>query len=120
MNLQLVYAIALLCCSNVFMTLAWYYHLSNDSLSKKPWFIAAVVSWFIALAEYMLQVPGNRLGERSGLNLGQLKVIQEVITLAVFVPVAILVLKFKPDRNFLYAACCMVGAVFFVMRSKPA
>ena len=78
------------------------------------------MSWGIALFEYLLQVPGNRLGAKAGLNLGQLKVIQEVITLAVFVPVAILVLKFKPDRNFLYAACCMVGAVFFVMRAKPA
>lgn len=120
MNVQLVSAIALLCCSNVFMTLAWYYHLSNDTLSKKPWFIAALVSWGIALCEYLLQVPGNRLGEKSGLNLGQLKVMQEVITLAVFVPVAVYALNFKPDRNFAYAALCMVGAVFFVMRAKPA
>ena len=120
MNLPLLATIVLLACSNVFMTLAWYYHLNNDALSRRPWFIAAIVSWGIALFEYLLQVPGNRFGKEAGLNLGQLKVMQEVITLAVFVPVAIYALNFRPDRNFVYAGLCMVGAVFFVMRARPA
>ena len=120
MNPQLLVSIGLLCCSNVFMTLAWYYHLTNPSMSRRPWFVAALLSWLIASCEYLLQVPGNRIGEKAGLSLGQLKIMQEVITLAVFVPVAIVLLKAKLDRNYAYAALCMVGAVFFVMRGKPA
>lgn len=119
MNVHLLLTIALLACSNVFMTLAWYYHLTNKALESRPWFIAAIFSWLIAFFEYLLQVPGNRLGKEAGLSLGQLKILQEVITLAVFVPVAIFMLNAKLDRNYIYAALCMVGAVFFVMRSKP-
>lgn len=120
LNVPMLLTIVLLACSNVFMTLAWYYHLTNKSLHGKHWAIAALISWGIALFEYLLQVPANRIGqEQAKLSLGQLKILQEVITLAVFVPVAIFLLKAKLDRNYAYAACCMVGAVFFVMRSKP-
>ena len=120
MNAPLLITIALLACSNVFMTLAWYYHLTNKTLHGKHWAIAALVSWGIALLEYLIQVPANRIGtDRAGLSLGQLKILQEIITLAVFVPVAIFLLKAKLDRNYAYAGMCMVGAVFFVMRSKP-
>jgi uncharacterized protein len=109
-------ATLLLIASNVFMTFAWYAHLRN--LSQRPWFVAAIVSWGIAFFEYLLQVPANRIGHTE-LQLGQLKIMQEVITLAIFVPVAVFVLRAKLDRNYAYAGCCMVGAVFFVMRSKP-
>lgn len=120
MTFHLITTIVLLACSNVFMTLAWYYHLTNKSLYGKSWFVAALFSWGIALFEYLIQVPANRIGqEKAMLSLGQLKILQEIITLAVFVPVAILLLKAKLDRNYAYAALCMVGAVFFVMRSKP-
>lgn len=120
MSFHLLLTIVLLACSNVFMTLAWYYHLTNKSLHGKSWFIAALISWGIALFEYLIQVPANRIGQdKAGLSLGQLKIIQEIITLAVFVPVAIFLLKAKLDRNYVYAAICMVGSVFFVMRSKP-
>lgn len=120
MNGPLIATIVLLACSNVFMTLAWYYHLSNETIHGKHWAIAALTSWGIALFEYLIQVPANRIGtDRAGLSLGQLKILQEVITLAVFVPVAIFLLKAKLDRNYAYASLCMVGAVFFVMRSKP-
>ena len=120
MNAPLLITIALLACSNVFMTLAWYYHLTNKTLHGKHWAIAALVSWGIALLEYLIQVPANRIGtDRAGLSLGQLKILQEIITLAVFVPVAIFLLKAKLDRNYAYAALCIVGAAFFVMRSKP-
>jgi uncharacterized protein (DUF486 family) len=120
MNLHLITTLVLLACSNVFMTLAWYYHLTNKSLHGKSWFVAALISWGIALFEYLIQVPANRIGQdKAGLSLGQLKILQEVITLAVFVPVAIFLLKAKLDRNYVYASFCMVGAVFFVMRSKP-
>ena len=120
MNFPLIATIFLLACSNVFMTLAWYYHLTNKSLHSKHWVVAALISWGIALFEYLIQVPANRIGqERAALSLGQLKILQEVITLAVFVPVAIFLLNAKLDRNYFYAAACMVGAVFFVMRSKP-
>jgi uncharacterized protein len=118
--MHLAITIVLLACSNVFMTLAWYYHLSNKTLHGKHWFVAAVVSWGIAFFEYLIQVPANRIGqERAGLTIAQLKIVQEVITLAVFVPVAIFMLNAKIDRNYIYAGLCMVGAVFFVMRTKP-
>lgn len=120
MNSHLLFTIFLLACSNVFMTLAWYYHLTNKSLHGKSWFVAALISWGIALFEYLIQVPANRIGQdKAGLSLGQLKIMQEIITLAVFVPVAIFLLNAKLDRNYFYASICMVGAVFFVMRSKP-
>jgi uncharacterized protein (DUF486 family) len=107
--------IGLLCCSNVFMTFAWYGHLKN--LSQKPWIIAALVSWGIALFEYLLQVPANRIGHQV-MNVGQLKIIQEVITLAVFVPFSILYLKEKPTLDYLWAGLCILGAVFFLFRRK--
>ena len=105
--------ILLLICSNVFMTFAWYAHLRN--LSGKPWIIAALISWGIALFEYLLQVPANRIGHTQ-LNLGQLKVLQEVITLTVFVPFAWLYMKEPLRWNYLWAGLCLVGAVFFMFR----
>lgn len=107
--------ILLLVCSNVFMTFAWYAHLKN--LADKPWLIAALVSWGIALFEYLLQVPANRIGHEV-MNVGQLKIMQEVITLAVFVPFAIFYMKEKPTLDFLWAGLCLLGAVFFMFRSK--
>jgi uncharacterized protein len=105
--------ILLLCASNVFMTFAWYAHLRN--LSGKPWYIAALASWGIALFEYLLQVPANRIGHRT-LDLGQLKMLQEVITLSVFVPFAWLYMKEPLRWNYLWAALCMCGAVFFIFK----
>ena len=106
--------ILLLMASNVFMTLAWYAHLKE--LSHKPWIIAALASWGIALFEYLLQVPANRIGH-SQLSIGQLKILQEVITLSVFVPIATLYLGEPPRLDYLWAALCLCGAVFFVFRS---
>ena len=109
-------SILLLLASNVFMTFAWYGHLKN--LATAPWYIAAFVSWGIALAEYLLQVPANRIGyQQAGFSVGQLKIIQEVITLAVFVPFAMLYLKEPLKLDYLWAALCMMGAVYFVFRS---
>jgi uncharacterized protein (DUF486 family) len=104
----------LLVCSNVFMTFAWYGHLKN--LSTAPWYVAAVVSWGIALFEYLLQVPGNRIGYQM-LSVGQLKIMQEVITLTVFVPFSMLYLHAPFKLDYLWAALCMVGAVYFVFRA---
>ncbi len=106
--------IALLTLSNIFMTFAWYAHLRN--LRDKPWFIAAIASWGIALFEYLLQVPANRIGS-SVLRLDQLKLIQEVITLSVFVPFAIFYMHQPIRLNFLWAAFCLAGAVFFIFRT---
>ncbi len=109
-------AAGLLIASNVFMTLAWYGHLKN--LAASPWYVAALVSWGIALAEYLLQVPGNRIGyQQAGLSVGQLKIMQEVITLSVFVPFAVFYLKEPLKLDYLWAALCMMGAVYFVFRS---
>jgi uncharacterized protein (DUF486 family) len=105
--------VLLLCCSNVFMTFAWYAHLKE--LGQKPWFIAALVSWGIAFFEYMLQVPGNRIGYQV-LSVAQLKIMQEVITLSVFVPFAVLYLKEPLKLDYLWAALCMLGAVYFMFR----
>ena len=105
--------ILLLCASNVFMTFAWYAHLRN--LSQRPWYIAAIASWGIALFEYLLQVPANRIGHRT-MDLGQLKMLQEVITLSVFVPFAWLYMKEPLRLNYLWAALCLCGAVFFIFR----
>jgi uncharacterized protein len=107
--------IVLLCLSNVFMTFAWYAHLKN--MGDKPWIIAALVSWGIALFEYLLQVPANRIGF-TVMSVGQLKILQEVITLAVFAPFAIYYLKEPLKLDFLWAALCMLGAVYFMFRSK--
>ncbi|MCA9066819.1 MAG: DMT family protein, partial [Planctomycetaceae bacterium] len=103
----------LLTCSNVFMTIAWYGHLKN--FHGRPWWIAALVSWGIALAEYLIQVPANRIGHEV-MNVGQLKILQEIITLSVFFPFAWLYLKEKPSMDFLYAGLCLLGAAFFVFR----
>jgi uncharacterized protein (DUF486 family) len=103
----------LLVCSNVFMTFAWYAHLRN--LAERPWWIAAVVSWGIALFEYVLQVPANRIGY-TVLSLAQLKILQEVITLAVFVPFAMVYMREPLKLDYLWAALCLVGAVYFVFR----
>jgi uncharacterized protein (DUF486 family) len=110
---QIMTAAGLLVVSNVFMTIAWYGHLKN--LADKPWIIAALVSWGIALFEYLVQVPANRIGHEV-LNVGQLKIMQEVITLTVFVPFAALYLKEPLRMDYLWAALCMVGAVFFMFR----
>ena len=104
----------LLVCSNLFMTFAWYAHLRD--LSAKPWYIAAAVSWGIALFEYLLQVPANRIGYTS-LNLSQLKILQEVITLSVFVPFAVLYMKHPIKLDFLWAGICLMGAVYFMFRT---
>jgi uncharacterized protein (DUF486 family) len=112
-----VRTVGLLVLSNVFMTFAWYAHLKN--LSDKPWYIAALLSWGIALFEYLLQVPANRIGYTT-MSLGQLKIIQEAITLAVFVPFAVLYMKQPLRLDFLWAALCICGAVYFVFRGHPA
>lgn len=106
--------ILLLVASNVFMTFAWYAHLKN--LNEKPWYIAALLSWGIALFEYMLQVPANRIGY-TALTLSQLKIMQEVITLLVFVPFAVYYMHQPMKLDFLWAALCLIGAVYFVFRS---
>lgn len=108
--------ILLLIASNVFMTIAWYGHLK--SLSTSPWYIAAFVSWGIALFEYLLQVPANRIGYGlAGFNVAQLKILQEVITLLVFMPFAMLYLDQPMKLDYLWAALCLVGAVYFVFRA---
>ena len=109
-----VQTIGLLVLSNVFMTFAWYGHLKN--LSTKPWWIAALVSWGIALFEYLLQVPANRIGYGT-FTLAQLKIVQEVITLAVFVPFAMLYMGQPIKLDYLWAALCLLGAVYFIFRS---
>lgn len=109
--------ILLLALSNVFMTFAWYAHLKE--LSHKPWLIAALISWGIAFFEYMLQVPANRIGY-SVMSVGQLKILQEIITLSVFVPFAVLYLKEPLKLDYLWAALCILGAVYFIFRSKLA
>ncbi|MEN9456152.1 MAG: hypothetical protein EKK59_04600 [Neisseriaceae bacterium] len=107
-------AILLLICSNIFMTFAWYGHLKN--LAGSPWYIAAMISWGIALFEYLLQVPANRIGFQS-MNLAQLKIIQEVITLAVFVPFSVLYMQQPFKLDFVWAGLCLVGAVYFMFRN---
>jgi uncharacterized protein (DUF486 family) len=108
-----VTSIALLAASNVFMTFAWYAHLKN--LSAKPWWIASLVSWGIALFEYLLQVPANRIGY-TALSLPQLKIVQEAITLVVFVPFALLYMKQPLKLDYLWASLCIMGAVYFIFR----
>ena len=105
----------LLMCSNVFMTFAWYAHLKE--MGHKPWIIAALISWGIALFEYLIQVPANRIGHTS-LSVGQLKIMQEVIALTVFVPFSVLYLKEQIKLDYLWAGLCILGAVFFVFREK--
>jgi len=110
----IVRTVALLVCSNVFMTFAWYAHLRN--LRAKPLIVAILASWGIALFEYMFQVPANRIGYTT-LQLSQLKIVQEVITLAVFVPFAIFYMRQPIKLDFLWAGLCMVGAVYFIFRA---
>lgn len=110
----MVQAAGLLVLSNVFMTFAWYAHLKN--MNDKPWWIAAFASWGIALFEYLLQVPANRIGHTE-LSLAQLKVMQEVITLAVFVPFAVFYMQQPVKLDYLWAGLCLVGAAYFMFRS---
>ena len=110
----LLRTILLLIASNVFMTFAWYAHLQN--LSEKKWYIAALASWGIALFEYLLQVPANRIGYTQ-LTIGQLKITQEVITLSVFAPFAVFYMHEPLKLDYLWAGLCLVGAVFFIFRS---
>lgn len=104
----------LLCCSNVFMTFAWYAHLKN--LSSRPWMVAVLVSWAIAFFEYMLQVPANRVGI-TVMQLGQLKILQEVVALAIFVPFSILYMKQKLSLDYLWASLCIAAAAYFIFRN---
>ena len=107
--------VVMLIVSNVFMTFAWYAHLKN--LSRKPWIVAALVSWGIALFEYLIQVPANRIGY-TALSLGQLKILQEAITLSVFVPFALFYMKEPLRLDYLWAALCIVAAVYFMFRGQ--
>lgn len=106
--------VLLLVASNVFMTFAWYAHLRD--MAARPWWLAALASWVIALFEYLLQVPANRIGY-TVFSLPQLKILQEVITLAVFVPFAVLYMNQPVKLDYLWAALCMMGAVYFIFRS---
>ena len=115
MNPTIARTVVMLTGSNIFMTFAWYGHLKN--LSTRPLIVAILVSWRIAFFEYTLQVPANRIGFGT-MSLGQLKVLQEVITLSVFIPFAILYMKQPIKLDFIWAALCMVGAVFFVFRGR--
>jgi len=112
---SILLSVSLLCLSNIFMTFAWYAHLKE--LSHKPWIVAALISWGIAFFEYMLQVPANRIGY-TALSVGQLKILQEVITLSIFMPFSLFYLKEPLKLDYLWAAICILLAVFFVFRSK--
>ncbi|MFA7269314.1 MAG: DMT family protein [Sterolibacterium sp.] len=106
-------SVLLLTASNVFMTFAWYAHLKN--LSARPWWIAALASWSIALFEYLLQVPANRIG-RQAMDLAQLKILQEVITLIVFVPFVVFYMQEPLKLDYIWAGLCILGAVYFIFR----
>jgi len=110
---KLIATTVMLAISNIFMTFAWYGHLKN--FNNKPWIFAAIISWGIALFEYIIQVPANRIGHQV-MSLGQLKILQEVITLSVFVPFSIFYMKEGLKRDYLWAALCITGAVFFMFR----
>lgn len=114
MSTTVFQTVLLLTCANVFMTFAWYGHLRH--LQHSPWYAAAVVSWGIALFEYLLQVPANRIGVTT-LSLPQLKILQEAITLLVFVPFSVLYMRETVDWDFLWAGLCIMGAVYFIFRS---
>ncbi|HMC54430.1 MAG TPA: DMT family protein [Gemmatimonadaceae bacterium] len=115
MNTVVIRTALLLTASNVFMTFAWYAHLRN--LADRKWYVAAIVSWGIALFEYLLQVPANRIGY-TALTLPQLKIMQEVITLSVFVPFVVLYMRQQLRMDFVWAGLCLVGAVFFMFRGQ--
>ncbi|NEX60711.1 DMT family protein [Noviherbaspirillum galbum] len=110
----IVQTVGMLAMSNVFMTIAWYGHLKN--LESKPWWIAAIISWSIALFEYLLQVPANRIGYTQ-FSLAQLKIMQEAITLTVFVPFAMIYMNQPFKLDYIWAALCLVGAVYFIFRA---
>ena len=112
---QISITVLLLICSNVFMTFAWYAHLKE--LNHKTWIVAALISWGIALLEYMFQVPANRIGHKV-LSVGQLKILQEIITLSIFVPFSVWYLKEPIKTDYIWAGLCILGAVYFVFRSK--
>ncbi len=105
----------LLACSNIFMTFAWYAHLKN--MSTSPWYIAALLSWGVALFEYLLQVPANRIGNEV-MSVGQLKILQEVLALTVFVPFSYFYLREKLTLNYLWAGLCLLGAAYFIFRDR--
>lgn len=109
----LLITVLMLICSNVFMTFAWYGHLKN--MNGRPWLIAALVSWAIALGEYLIQVPANRIGHNV-FSVAQLKILQEAITLLVFVPFSIWYMKEELHRDYLWAGLCILGAVYFMFR----
>jgi len=113
LNWTIIKAVSLLVASNIFMTFAWYAHLKD--MKTKPWFIAAAVSWGIAFFEYVLQVPANRIGS-TAMTLPQLKILQEVITLTVFVPFLLFYMKQQFKWDFVWAGLCMCGAVYFIFR----
>ena len=108
-------SISLLVISNVFMTFAWYAHLKE--LNSAPWFVVAIISWLVASLEYMFQVPANRIGY-AVFSVGQLKIIQEVITLSIFIPFAVFYLKEPLKLDYLWAGLCMIGAAYFMFRDK--
>ena len=110
---RFVITVILLCCSNIFMSFAWYGHLRN--FPHRPWIFAALVSWGIALLEYLFQVPANRIGHQE-LDLGQLKILQEAITLTIFVPFAVLYMEQPLKLDYLWAGLCILGAVYFIFR----
>jgi uncharacterized protein len=112
-GIVLLQTVGLLCLSNIFMTFAWYGHLKE--LSTRPWVVAALISWGIALFEYLLQVPANRIGYTQ-FSVGQLKIMQEVITLTVFLPFSVFFLRQPLRLDYLWAALCVLGAVYFVFR----
>ena len=114
LNPVILKTVGLLILSNCFMTFAWYGHLKK--LSAKPLIVAVLISWGIAFFEYLIQVPANRIGHEGNLTLAQLKILQEVITLSVFVPFSILYMGETIRWNFLFAGLCMVGAVYFIFR----
>ena len=114
MSIVVLRTIVLLICSNIFMTFAWYGHLKH--LNNRKWYIAAFISWGIALFEYLFQVPANRIGHQQ-LSLSKLKILQEVITLSVFVPFSLLYMREPIKLNYLWAGLCLLGAVFFIFRS---
>jgi hypothetical protein len=111
----IVVTVLLLVCSNIFMTFAWYAHLRD--LKGRPWLIAAFASWGIAMFEYMLQVPANRIGYSNGMTLTQLKIVQEAVSLSVFAPFAALYMGSPVKLDYLWSALCLVGAVYFAFRS---
>jgi len=111
---SLAATVTLLAASNLFMTFAWYGHLKH--LQSTPWYIAVLASWGIAFFEYLLQVPANRIGFSGGITLAQLKIVQEVVTLAIFVPFAMLYMGQALKWDYLWAALCMMGAVYFIFR----